>query len=154
MDKQVMKKTMEETHIKDVGVFYFDRKNREAYRPNGEAVKQGDPLWICPHCGDVAWQEIKHAKHMVEKHPKEALPKTGGTIAFDKIKKDSDEVPTVKKPPKDESTDLISLDYMTKNELLAVAKEEGLDVDKAQKKADLLADIRAKMPVSNKPKYI
>jgi len=67
-------KGMEELHVKDVGAFWLDRKNKKAYEMDGRPVKQGDKLWICPHCGSICWKEIDFAKHMIQKHPEKAKP--------------------------------------------------------------------------------
>lgn len=131
-DPKVLLEGADELHIKDVGVFFI--KDKKAYYKNGRPVEDGK-LFVCQHCETsppfVATKEIDFAEHMIDKHPEYAKGKT----------------PEAK-------TELLSLDQMTKEELLTVAEEENLDVDKRLNKAELLAEIRAKMPVSNNPKYI
>ena len=68
------RKGMDELHIDNVGVFLIDRKNLNAYKMDGTPVRQGNPLWICPHGDCIAWKEIDFAKHMVENHPEQAKP--------------------------------------------------------------------------------
>ena len=123
------RKNLEELHIKDVGTFLWDKSGRKLYYMDGRPIESGK-VWLCPHCFFVGWKEIVFAKHMLERHPEYANGKT---------------------PP---GPTPLSLDQMTKEELLVVAEEIKLDVGKDLKKAELLAEIRAKMPLSDNPKYI
>lgn len=75
-DQSANLKGADELHIKDVGVFFL--KDKKAYYKNGKPVEQ-DKLRVCQHCTSsppfVATKEIDFARHMVEKHPKQATMK-------------------------------------------------------------------------------
>lgn len=95
-------------------------------------------------------------KHVLDKHPEHATKKIEKAVEKVVEKVDAGKEIDPKKVAATEKAkaELLSLDQMTKEELLVVAKKEGIGVSEKLITAELLAEIRAKMPVSNNPRYI